>query len=175
MRPPVFPPRVNEFNIEALLLCALPYHGTNEFVRLAQTMVLANAPGWAWLSRMQQSGAALPREVLVQRCVTDNAVFRFLCAGAKKLGQRKTCSHTYLSFYAVAMCEIVAATPMVNEPVIERLLPFLVEGLAAGAAVDYRAATLMVLAELCSRASLSASTLSGELPLEFPPLDPVSA
>ena len=62
---------VNEFNVETLLLCALPYHGTNEFVRLAQTLALDAASGWAWMSRMQGSGAALPREVLVNRCVND--------------------------------------------------------------------------------------------------------
>lgn len=65
--------RVNEFNVESLLLCALPYHGTNEFVRLVQTLALGSTKqgGWMWLAPIQTSGAALPREVLVKRCVND--------------------------------------------------------------------------------------------------------
>ena len=73
-RPFIFAPRVNEFNVEALLLCALPYHNTNEFVRLVQTLALDTAPGWAWLTGMQTSGAALTREVLVQRCSNDKVI-----------------------------------------------------------------------------------------------------
>lgn len=59
--------------MESLLLCALPYHGTNEFVRLVQTLALGSTKqgGWMWLAPIQTSGAALPREVLVKRCVND--------------------------------------------------------------------------------------------------------
>lgn len=52
------------------MACALPYHSTNEFVRLVQIMQIRGTQ-WAFLQPMQQSGAALPRGILVQRCRTD--------------------------------------------------------------------------------------------------------
>jgi U3 small nucleolar RNA-associated protein 10 len=63
--------RINEFHVEAILMSAMPYHSTNEFVRLVQCLTLDNASGWTWLSRMQEHGAAMPRQVLVERSTND--------------------------------------------------------------------------------------------------------
>lgn len=65
---------MNEHNVDALMHAALPYHATNEFVRLVQVLRLEGngaARLWEFLAPMQQSGASMPREVLVQRCVND--------------------------------------------------------------------------------------------------------
>ncbi len=62
--------RVNERNVDDLMLCALPYHTTNEFVRLVQVLALKGSK-WEWLSPLQDSGASVPRDVLVQRCIND--------------------------------------------------------------------------------------------------------
>lgn len=56
--------------MDALLLCALPYHSTNEFVRLVQTLSIGKGL-WSWMTKMQDSGAAMPRELLVKRCIND--------------------------------------------------------------------------------------------------------
>lgn len=163
--------RINEYNVHALLSMALPFHSTHEFVRLVQTLSLFNSQAsqsikscWGWLSRMQESGASLPRDVLVQRCINDRAVFRALCEGAKrnKRASSGASSPTYLSFYAVVICEMVAFPGALNEEVLERLLPYLVEGLEPTSSVDYRAASLMIFAEVCARVSLSQPFLTGE-------------
>ena len=57
-------------------------------MRLAQTLALDSAPGWAWLKKLQSSGAALPRAVLVQRCINDGAIMAFMCDGAKVLDEQ---------------------------------------------------------------------------------------
>lgn len=64
---------MNELNVGELMTCALPYHGTPEFVRLVQTLRLDKGEKglWGWLARMQESGAPMPRELLVQRCLND--------------------------------------------------------------------------------------------------------
>ncbi len=51
--------------------------------------------------------------------------------------------------------------PQVTEDLLTGLLPFLVAGLKESAARDYTAATLMVLTQLLSRATLSQDFLSG--------------
>lgn len=97
-------------------------------------------------------------------------MFRFLCDGAKQLGQTRGSSRTYLSFYAVSMCELIASTTKVSEELLERLLPYIVEGLAETASTDYRAATLMLLAELSTRSPLSQGFLSGQCAFAFLPV-----
>ncbi|GLC34752.1 hypothetical protein PLESTB_001159600 [Pleodorina starrii] len=154
--------KANERNVDALMTAALPYHSTNEFVRLVQTLALG-APGslWGWLAKMQTSGASLPRDLLAQRCINDRQLLIFICKAAGQLGGAsqgapapRPPSRTYLSFYAVLLCEVLAVLPVVNEDFLAALLPFLIEGLGRGAAQDYRAATLMAVAELFSRATL---------------------
>lgn len=34
---------------------------------------------WHFLQPMQKSGAVLPRDILVQRCITDTSVLEFIC------------------------------------------------------------------------------------------------
>ena len=56
--------------MDALFLCALPYHATNEFVRVVQTLSIGKGL-WSWLSKMQDTGASMPRELLIKRCIND--------------------------------------------------------------------------------------------------------
>ncbi|KAG2486505.1 hypothetical protein HYH03_014807 [Edaphochlamys debaryana] len=160
--------KANERNVDSLMTAALPYHSTNEFVRLAQTLALGPAGSlWGWLAKMQSSGASLPRDRLAQRCVNDRQLLLFICRAAGQLGGAPSAaaasdkapalrpsSRTFLSFYAVLLCEVLAILPSVSEEFLAAVLPHLLEGLGAGAAQDYRAATLMAVAELCSRATL---------------------
>lgn len=92
---------------------------------------------------------------------SPQAVLVFVCDAAKRLGSKKVASKTYLSFYAVAMCELVASV-RVDEGLLARLLPYITAGLDAEASTDYRAATLMLTAELCSRATLGKDFTKGE-------------
>lgn len=59
------------YNVNELLLCALPYHATPEFARLLVLLQLKGST-WEWLTPGQQSGAPPPREVIVRRCVNDH-------------------------------------------------------------------------------------------------------
>lgn len=59
------------YNVNELLLCALPYHATPEFARLLVLLQLKGS-AWEWLTPGQQSGAPPPREVIVRRCVNDH-------------------------------------------------------------------------------------------------------
>ncbi len=140
---------------------------------------------WEWLAPIQESGAALPRPTLVQRCLRDKVrfwmckwaggpgavaargsgaseatqpqttcmhqtstkpdptanpppthppqpVLKFVCATAEALGAGPAPSRTFLSFYAVTMCEVLAAAPAVPEDLVGDLLPSLVAGISAG-------------------------------------------
>ncbi len=77
--PAVVPCRAHERNVHALLSCALPYHDTNDFVRLVQVLHVQGTL-FEFLAPMQQSGAALPRETLMLRCLADKVTQKSLFA-----------------------------------------------------------------------------------------------
>lgn len=101
--------RVHERNVDDLLAAALPYHASNEFVRICQLCSLAPNGLWAWLAPVQRGGAALLRTVLVQRCVNDRAVFELVCRAAAACRTPRTLSRVQLGFFAVLSCEVLAA------------------------------------------------------------------
>jgi hypothetical protein len=84
-----------------------------------------------------------------------------IARGAQALGSPGFVSKTFLSFYAVLLCEVLAAVPRVSEDLLTLLLPALAAGLGAGAAKEYRGATCMVLAQLLRRAQLAHDFLAG--------------
>ena len=62
--------RIHQHNVEAVMLCILPYHSTGQFVRVLQILHIQNTV-WAFMQPAQKSGAPVPRSSLVQRCQRD--------------------------------------------------------------------------------------------------------
>ena len=139
---------------------ALPYHSANEFVRLVQVLRLESTV-FEFLAPMQRSGASLPRPALVQRCLTDRALLRFVCDAARDLAAPRAGSRAAMPFYAATLCEVLAGVKAVDEGLVAMLLPYLTAGLGSDVLADYRSATYMVLAQLASRAALSRDLLDG--------------
>jgi len=100
--------RIHEHNVTDLILCALPYHDTHAFVRVVQILKIrleiywlsvtffgcvVNCNGfwciywvllrngiWEFLKGVKDSGATLPRMVIVQQCLRDGGVLlKSLC------------------------------------------------------------------------------------------------
>lgn len=153
--------RVHLHNVDALLMMALPFHDTNEFVRIVQICDLSTARLWQWLTPMQQSGAALPRSVLVQRCGHDRALFDRICQGALQAGSTAQLSRSLVGLYAVVTCQALAARPRMDEGTLQHLLPYLLAGLAPAASVDLTCATIMVVAQLATTTTLGVDVVQG--------------
>lgn len=60
-------------------------------------------------------------------------------------------------------------TLQVKEGLVRLLLPYLMAGLGANITADYRAATLMIVTQLASQATLADSLLAGTASSAFPP------
>lgn len=156
----------HERNVTALMHAALPYHGSNEFVRLVQTLRLEGSE-FAFLAPMQKSRVSLPRALLVQRCLTDRSLLRFVCELGKELGSAQVGARAVAPFYAALLCEIVAAAPVIDEDFVAVLLPYLLKGLSADVIPDFRAATYMILVQLATRVTFSIKLVQCKLPLYF--------
>ncbi|KAL4579712.1 hypothetical protein LXL04_015872 [Taraxacum kok-saghyz] len=70
--------KIHVYNIEELVLCALPYHDTPLFVRIVQLIDTGNGK-WKFLEGVKTSGAPPPRKVIVHQCMRDMGVLEALC------------------------------------------------------------------------------------------------
>lgn len=152
--------KVHERNVEELMSAALPYHETEQFVRLVQILKLEPRSRWAFLAPMQQSGAPAPREALVLRCITDRSLLRFVCELAQRQADTRVAGRVALPFYAVLVCELLVKVQAVDEPLLTMLLPYLLAGLSSSVVPDYRAATYMIIGQLASRATFTADLVT---------------
>ncbi|CAG9463898.1 unnamed protein product [Pedinophyceae sp. YPF-701] len=155
---------IHEHNVPTLVACALPYHQTNEFVKVLQLCSLEGTV-FAFLRPSKESGAPPPREPLARRCCSDGAFLNAVCAEAQALGGRRLACPTFMSFYAVLLCEALMLAPAVDARLASLLLPHLAAGMGREATSEFRAATFMVLGVLLKRTELDGSVAADLLEL----------
>ncbi|GMH37225.1 hypothetical protein BSKO_05098 [Bryopsis sp. KO-2023] len=153
--------KVNEYNVDALMSCALAYHETREFVDLMATLHL-DGTIWHWLSGVQKVGVPMPRSSLVQRCTKDMAVLSFLGEMAKWAAKEEYTNQRVFSFYATVVCEVLISIPQVTEELMLCLVKFIVTGLI-DKCQDYRSASYMIVVTLAEHAALSDKLMAGIL------------
>lgn len=152
--------KIHVYNIEELILCALPYHDTHAFVRIVQLIDLGNSR-WRFLDGVKASGAPPPRDVIVQQCIRDMGVLEVICNFATP-GKKTQPSTPVISFCTAVVVEVLGSISTVNSEIVKRILPFLNSGLLSGGkgSSDYKAGTLMIVGLLASRVALSPKLVS---------------
>lgn len=147
--------KIHVYNMEELLLCALPYHDTHAFVRIVQLLKLGNGK-WKFLEAVQVSGAPPPRKVIVQQCIRDMGVLEALsnyASPTKKFQHLRP----VISFCTAVIVEALGSVMTVDSDIVKRILPFVVSGLQLGAkgGQDHKAGALMIVGLLASKVKLS--------------------
>ena len=81
--------KVNVYNVDDVIASLLPYHETNQFVKVVQACNFENAKKFEWMRGVKESGAKVPREYLAKRVAKDKAFLTYICDSAIE-----TCSHS---------------------------------------------------------------------------------
>ncbi|XP_021761936.1 uncharacterized protein At3g06530-like [Chenopodium quinoa] len=152
--------KIHVYNVEELILFALPYHDTHAFVRIVQLIDLGNSR-WKFLDGVKGSGAPPPREVFVQQCIRDMGVLEVICTYATPVKKHKPAT-PMISFCTAVVVEVLGSLATVDSDTVKRILPFLNSGLQSGGkgSSDYKAGTLMIVGLLANRVSLSSKLVS---------------
>ena len=101
--------KIHVHNVDAAVTCALPYHSTSEFVKLVQLCNLENT-SFYWLKGVKETGAAPPRDRLVQRSLRDMAFFSFVADTAATAASQKVSVPPLVTSRATPrVCSILAA------------------------------------------------------------------
>ncbi|GMH10729.1 hypothetical protein Nepgr_012570 [Nepenthes gracilis] len=147
--------KIHVYNIEELILCALPYHDTHAFVRIVQLIDLGNSR-WRFLGGVKATGALLPRKVIVQQCMRDMGVLEVLCNYATPTKKYQP-SMPVITFCTAVVVEVFGSLSTVGSDAVKRILPFVVSGLQSGTKgiSDYKAGALMIAGLLANRVALS--------------------
>ncbi|GJN26820.1 hypothetical protein PR202_gb14780 [Eleusine coracana subsp. coracana] len=118
---------VHVYNLDELLLSALPYHDTHAFVRIVQLVNLGNSK-WTFLGGVKSSGAPPPRSFLVQQCIRDKAMLETLC---NYVTPTKDFNHsrTVVCFCTAVIVECLGAVPKLDTDIVQRVLGFVFDSL----------------------------------------------
>ncbi|KAL1211858.1 hypothetical protein V5N11_023843 [Cardamine amara subsp. amara] len=147
--------KIHIYNLEDLVLCALPYHDTHAFVRIVQLLSTGNSK-WKFLDGVKNSGAPPPRSVIVQQCIRDMQVLEALCDYASRTKKYQP-SKPVVSFSTAVVVGVLGSVPTVDGDIVKRILPFVDSGLQYGVkgCLDQQAGALMVVGMLANRAILN--------------------
>ncbi|XP_067620823.1 HEAT repeat-containing protein 1 homolog [Eurosta solidaginis] len=150
---------IHEYNREALLALALPYHETNAFIVVLRVIrIRQNDEQWLWLKPLQKPGITVPKSLLLNRAATDVAFLKFVCqttmAAVKELGPRANSLQTQLNFYASVVVGALEHARTIEEWHIITILPSLLKGMQSEI-LDFASATYIVATQLVSRTQVT--------------------
>jgi hypothetical protein len=69
---------IHEYNVDALVGCALPYHETAHFIRVCKLLQSGNCGQWEFLVKVGKSSLPLDRSSLIHQCRKQPAIVDFI-------------------------------------------------------------------------------------------------
>ncbi|RKP05884.1 hypothetical protein THASP1DRAFT_19205 [Thamnocephalis sphaerospora] len=151
--------RVNEFNVNAILACALPFHETPQFAKLASLLRFGDNSIWGFIRNLRRPIRPLAREMLVDQCVREPALLRAIGDMVRML-KKRTAHKTLYAFYAATAVRVLQRTRNVTDNLVALLLPLIADGLQQQKDNDYRVTAMIVLCQLAERATFATDALS---------------
>ncbi|XP_075484364.1 uncharacterized protein At3g06530 isoform X1 [Primulina tabacum] len=145
--------KIHVYNVEELILCALPYHDTHAFVQIMQLIDTGNSK-WKFLDGVKVSGARLPRGVIVKQCIQDKGILEAICNNAATIKKREP-SLQMTAFCTAVVFEVLGLAVTIDSDIVKRILMYVSSGLKPNArGLDQKAGALMIVTLLVQRASL---------------------
>ncbi|KAG1143849.1 hypothetical protein G6F37_000325 [Rhizopus arrhizus] len=145
--------RIQDFNIESVIKCILPYHETKSFVKMVSILTVPEKSPWEFLLPIKKSLLPLERSLLVKKMTKNRYVFDFVC---RMVTKALVPFPTLYSFYAALMTDFIKHIQIVSTDVVVALTPHLIDGLQSKNLSELQIATYMILSQLSSKASFSA-------------------
>lgn len=146
--------KIYAYNVDDVILCALPYHETSLFVRIVQLLNLEKTQ-WHFLEGVKKSGAPPPRAVLVKQCTCVTAVLETICEYNMPVIKSRACPKSSISFCVAVIIETLGAVKTVDTDLVNKVLPFILYCFDPLVGQDYKVGGLMIVGTLVGRAALS--------------------
>nr|XP_011470044.1 PREDICTED: uncharacterized protein At3g06530 isoform X2 [Fragaria vesca subsp. vesca] len=153
--------KIHVYNIEELVLCALPYHETHAFVKIVQLINFGNSK-WKFLEGVKRSGAAPPRNVIVQQCIRDMGVLEALFDYASPSKKYRP-SKPVIRFCTAVVIEVLGSVASVESHVVKRIYALIHSVLEVGTDghSENKAGAMMIVGMLASKVTISPGLVKG--------------
>ncbi|KAI7857260.1 hypothetical protein BDC45DRAFT_603350 [Circinella umbellata] len=148
--------RVQDFNVEAVLACILPYHETKSFVRMVSLLQIQENTSWSFLLPVKKSNIPLDRSMLVKAMKKSRRILSFVC---KTVIDAPVPFQILYSFFAATLTDFVNAINRVTDDTMVALLPYLIDSLTRRENPELQIAAYMVVSQLSTREALSQDAL----------------
>ncbi|KFD69745.1 hypothetical protein M514_09662 [Trichuris suis] len=151
--------RVHEYNVDAVLRCAIHYHECNIFARILKLLEIRPEHSlWQWLLPFRKSAQVVTRQVLCRECEKDPALMTFLLDTASLWVQSvgKRCAPTQLMVFKfqLSLCwTTIACSETLTNSFLSSLFPYLVRGLKSPV-VAYKICSCGIIARLACKVEL---------------------
>lgn len=150
---------VHEFNVEAWIMCVLPFHDTKIFVRAIQLLDLRSPISqWFWLKPLQMPGLPLPKNTLWKACAKDPGILKLICVHLQKSleihSEKQSVMNVYLAFFTTTIIGVLEHSTGGTEEQLTVIMPCLLSGLTCKCP-DLIAGCYMIIAQLNRKAHIS--------------------
>ncbi|ORZ35313.1 armadillo-type protein [Catenaria anguillulae PL171] len=154
--------RINEFNVESVMACILPYYETKQFTHMLTTLDLSRAPRWAFLAHVVETAKPMDRHFLMRRLFADQSLVSFACETILERVKAKLPFNTAFTFYTTTLITYVTKANEITPEIATVLMPFILDGVKS-ANREWRLSNYLVLCQLAARTSLSDLSLTSLL------------
>ncbi|CAH1975424.1 unnamed protein product [Acanthoscelides obtectus] len=148
---------IHEYNRNDLLMLALPYHESNFFVRIIQTMKFEETENYSFLKPLQKTGVHLPKQSLLNHAASNCAFLKHVGKYILQLINQHSNPNVLtvaFNFYCSVFLGSIEYTQKINEDQVSMMLPSLLKGLNSSI-TDFCAAAYVITARLVTRAAIS--------------------
>ncbi|KAI9208838.1 uncharacterized protein BJ171DRAFT_626821 [Polychytrium aggregatum] len=157
--------RINEFNVEAIIECILPYHDSRQFGQMLSLLIIDQDSRWGFLKTVQKTSVPIDRSTLVQRCIMDRSVLDFICGMVLRSITYKIPNRTLYSFFTAISLQYLQALKTVNDGNTRMLLTTVLEittfdfDEANPLSLDVYAAAYMIIGQIAAKTPLDTEVL----------------
>ncbi|GAM27014.1 hypothetical protein SAMD00019534_101890 [Acytostelium subglobosum LB1] len=150
--------RVNEFNIDSLIMSVLPYHQSNTFAKLVSILRFDQEGKWGFLTETKRHKVTITRDFFVKSLKRHNFFVELLCNTIIEYETHATLSKTMTSFFTALLVDLISSVRNVPEHFNRVALPCLNSSLRSRN-IDLQLGAFMVLGNMASKVQFSVDVL----------------
>lgn len=150
--------QINEFNVDSIMECILPYHETKPFLKFVSILAISELSKWIFLKNAAEKKSPITRDLIVERCKSDRSLLHFVLKMMAHVTSGKIVHPTLSAFYVCILSQYVATKAIVDND-LRDILPHTLAALASKN-TDSVATAFMILTMIAKKTELEQSVLS---------------
>ncbi|KAG8912993.1 snoRNA-binding rRNA-processing protein utp10, partial [Tulasnella sp. 417] len=152
--------RVNEFDVDLVLECFLPFHESPQFAKMHSILTIRADSTWSFLKPSHKIVHGLPRSVLLTQMTKDRDLARFVLNMLSQAVASSAVHRTLVNFHTSVAIEYISRLPAADEGILAAFLPSIIQPMSSdGANREITLSAFVILAALAQSVRLSSKAL----------------